>query len=180
MHPALASTPISLETQGLQSGQPRAPKQAEGIHSFDFLQGQWHVHNRRLRKRLAGCTDWETYEARQVCRLLMDGLANIDEMRTEAREPVGVTLRTFDHATGRWSLYWVGVAGVLEPPVTGTFEKGVGTFHGKDVFGGRPIDVRFIWSGITPTSARWEQAFSDDGGKTWETNWVMSFTRIRQ
>ena len=59
----------------------------------------------------------------------------------------------------------------------GTFDGDVGTFEGEDVFKGRPILVRFTWSGVTTETPRWEQAFSDDGGKTWETNWVMDFAR---
>lgn len=166
----------------MHQDQPTAPSPSpdphEGVHGFDFFEGRWHVENRRLRKRLVGSDDWEIFHATQECRLLMDGLANVDEMRTEEGEPVGVSVRTFDPAKGTWSIYWIGKSGRLEPPVHGRFEQGIGTFLGKEVLEGQPIEVEYRWSGITPTSARWEQAFSNDGGQTWETNWVMLFTRI--
>jgi len=90
------------------------------------------------------------------------------------------TLRTFAPATRRWSIWWIDSRTMrLEPRVLGRFENGLGTFLGDDSLGGRPIRVRFIWSAITPDSARWEQAFSADGGATWETNWIMDFRRSR-
>lgn len=90
----------------------------------------------------------------------------------------GSSYRLFDPATEQWSIYWAsGLTGRLEPPVVGRFVDGVGEFQGDDVFEGQPIRVRFLWSGITPTSAHWEHAFSVDGGREWETNWHMDFTR---
>ena len=155
---------------------PASP--ADGRHAFDFFEGRWLVHNRRLTKILVGSTTWRSFDAYQECRLLLGGMANVDEMRTVEGEPVGVSLRAFDHAIGTWSIWWVTRGGVLEPPVEGTFRGGVGTFTGKDTYEGRPIEVKFTWSKITHTSAQWEQAFSEDGGRTWETNWVMTFERL--
>jgi hypothetical protein len=98
-----------------------------------------------------------------------------------SRDFSGFTLRTFDLARGLWSIYWVSsTRGVLEPPVVGRFENGRGVFEGDDTDEGRATRVRFVWDAITPDSARWRQAFSDDGGLTWETNWVMVFTRADQ
>ena len=67
---------------------------------------------------------------------------------------------------------------VLDAPMRGRFSDGRGRFYGEETFQGRPIRVRFIWTPMTPTTCRWEQAFSEDDGKTWETNWIMSFTRM--
>ncbi len=84
----------------------------------------------------------------------------------------------FNPATKEWAIYWVDSrTGVLQPPVFGSFEGGIGTFYGDDEHEGTPVRVRYLWSKITPSSARWEQAFSVDNGQTWETNWVMEFTR---
>ena len=81
--------------------------------------------------------------------------------------------------TRQWSIYWASnQKGTLDPPVVGSFANGVGVFEGRDQLEGRPIVMRFVWSGITETSARWEQAFSPDEGRTWETNWIMTMTRL--
>jgi hypothetical protein len=147
---------------------------------FDFWIGRWSVHNRRLRERLAGSTEWEEFDASVVARHTLDGLGNEDMFRTEhAGGFTGMSFRFFDPEAGRWSIYWADSrrAGLLDPPVLGGFDGDVGIFEGDDVFDGRPIRVRFTWSRITTPTPRWEQAFSPDGGETWETNWVMDFTR---
>ena len=147
---------------------------------FDFWMGRWSVRNRRLVKRLAGSTEWEEFDATVVVRPTLDGLGNEDMFRTEhAGGFTGMSFRFLDPETGRWSIYWADSRrpGLLDPPVLGAFEGDVGVFEGDDVFEGRPIRVRFLWSGVTTPTPRWEQAFSDDGGETWETNWVMEFTR---
>ena len=69
------------------------------------------------------------------------------------------------------------IIGILEVPMIGGFKHGLGEFYSQEVFEGRHIFSRFIWSEITTTSCKWEQAFSADGGQTWETNWVMDFKR---
>jgi len=147
------------------------------VGDFDFLVGSWNVANRRLIGRLAGSTEWEEFASTATCRNLFGGAANIDEF-TFSDGTYGATFRVFDPARKEWSLNWANsINGVMEAPLFGTFSDGVGTFHGDDTFDGGPIRVRFIWSRITPTSARWEQAFSADQEQTWETNWVMDFTR---
>ncbi|MET0555021.1 MAG: NIPSNAP family protein [Vicinamibacteria bacterium] len=150
---------------------------ADGRHDFDFWMGTWRIHNRRLRARLSGSTEWDEFEARGQTWPMLNGLGNRDEFRTGFwPDFLGMTFRFFDPATRTWSIYWADSRhGTLEPPVVGRFEGDVGTFYGEDVFEGRPIRVRFIWTrGETP---RWEQAFSTDGGGTWETNWTMDMTR---
>jgi len=152
----------------------------DGRHDFDFYFGRWHIRNERLRQRLVGCDDWENFEATQQCRPILGGLGNIDDFVTDWRDGfVGMTLRLFCPRTRQWSIYWAGNRdAVLEPPVLGVFEDGIGTFLGRDQHEGVPVLVRFVWSEITPTSAKWEQAFSIDEGRCWESNWVMHMTRI--
>ena len=91
-----------------------------------------------------------------------------------------MSLRLFDPVTRLWASYWADSrrCGVLEPPVLGSFSDGVGVFECDDTFDGRPIVVRYVWSGMTPSTARWEQSFSDDGGETWETNWTVEHSRL--
>jgi hypothetical protein len=147
---------------------------------FDFWMGRWHVRNRRRRKWLAGCDEWDEFEATVAARPILDGMGNEDEFRTDhAGGYVGMSFRFFDPATRQWAIYWASTRqpGLLEPPVVGGFSGDTGVFEGPDTFDGQPIGVRYTWSGVTTPTPRWEQAFSADGGKTWETNWVMSFAR---
>jgi hypothetical protein len=152
----------------------------DGRHDFDFYFGRWQIRNERLRQRLVGCVDWETFDATQQCRPILGGLGNIDDFVTDWREGfIGMTLRLFCLQTRQWSIYWAGNRdGVLEPPVIGKFANGVGTFIGHDQHEGVPVLVRFVWSEITPVSAKWEQAFSTDEGSSWESNWIMRMSRI--
>ncbi len=149
--------------------------------AFDFLTGDWHVRHRKLGRRLAGSTTWLSFEGTCSARPLLGGLGNVDDNVLE--DPTGpyraASLRCYDRAAQCWSIWWLDArAVVVDSPVRGGFVDGVGTFFGDDVFEGRPIVVRFRWSGIGARSARWEQAFSADGGQTWEINWVMDFERV--
>jgi len=151
-----------------------------GARDFNFWMGSWNVRNRYLRKRLQGSDDWIEFDARVVARPLLDGLGNEDEFRTDHEGGfIGMSFRFFDPTTKKWSIYWADTrrSGLLDPPVIGSFDGDEGVFEGADSFDGKPILVRFTWSGVTTPTPRWEQAFSADGGGTWETNWVMEFTR---
>ncbi len=165
--------------------QPLKKTDLAGLHAFDHRTGQWTAHHRRLKERLAGSTEWVEFDGTQTAWPLMDGYANVDENvfdMPSGGEYRGVTLRAYDPASGQWAIWWLdgrNPFGSLEPPVKGRFENGVGTFYADDVLRGKPIRVRFIWSGIAADSAHWEQAFSADRGKTWETNWVTDFRRVR-
>jgi hypothetical protein len=151
-------------------------------NAFDFLVGNWNVHHRYLLRRLAGCTEWIEFPGTSSMRKILDGFANMDDddIHLPAGRYAGVSLRTYDPKNESWSIYWLDsrYSARIDPPLAGRFDDGIGTFHGDDTFEGRPIRVRFLWTLITPTSARWEQAFSDDGGNSWETNWYMDFTRM--
>ena len=152
------------------------------VHDFDFYMGKWRVHHRRLKERLAGSTEWQEFDGTSEAWPLLGGAGNVDDNVLEL--PAGtyraVSLRSFDPASGLWSIWWLDGRnpGRLDPPVVGGFMDGVGTFQCDDTFNGQPIIVRFLWSNITATTCRWEQAFSPDGGQTWETNWIMDSTRI--
>ena len=157
----------------------QARQAEEQARAFDFLMGRWQIHNRRLVKRLQGSNEWQEFEASSVCGALPGRLGNQDEYRTDFWQGfVGLSLRFFDPKSGRWSIYWIDNRGsALQPPVIGAFAGDVGVFEGSDRYQDRPILVRFTWSRITTPHPRWEQAFSADGGKSWETNWTMDFTR---
>jgi hypothetical protein len=147
---------------------------------FDFFMGRWRVRNRYLRERLRGSTEWEEFEARSVARPLLGGLGNEDEFRTDFQGGfIGMSFRFFDPEAERWSIYWADSRrpGVLDPPVFGGFANGAGVFEGTDVLDGKPVTVRFTWTEVDTPAPRWEQAFSADGGETWETNWVMEFAQ---
>ncbi|MDP9866188.1 MULTISPECIES: hypothetical protein [Streptosporangium] len=148
------------------------------MNDFDFLTGTWDVANRRLVKPLTGSTEWQEFPATSVARQAFGGAANIDEITFPSMGFSGLTLRLFDVEREEWSLHWASSrTGTLFPPVVGRFTGGTGEFYGDDTHEGAPVRVRFVWSEITATSARWEQAFSADGEKTWETNWIMELSR---
>jgi hypothetical protein len=153
----------------------------DGRHDFDFIAGKWRVHNKRLREWLKGSDEWEEFEATSVARLLFGGLGNLDEITMErgGGRVYGTTLRLFDPQTRLWSIYWASSTnGKLLEPMIGRFEGGRGEFYDQEIYEGQRVFSRFIWSVLDANTARWEQAFSPDGGRTWETNWTMDFTRM--
>lgn len=160
-----------------------APEQP-GAHDFDFIAGEWRTRHRRLKERLAGSTEWIEFTGTQSARVIMGGAANMDDNVFDMPGGAyrGVTLRAFDAKSGLWSIWWLDSRfpqNPMDPPMRGRFENGVGLFYADDAFNGRPIRVRFIWKNLSPTRSRWEQAFSTDGGKTWETNWTTDFEKIQ-
>jgi hypothetical protein len=155
-----------------------------GVHDFDFLVGEWRVHHRTLKERLANSHEWIEFEGTLVNQALMAGYSNVDDTVFEKPGAPfrGVALRSFDSKTQQWSIWWLDSRtplGPVDPPMRGSFRDGVGTFYADETFNGKPVRTRFLWTEITPTSAHWEQAYSPDGGKTWETNWVQDIVRVR-
>ena len=159
----------------------------DGSNDFDFIYGHWLIANRRLVNRLQGSDEWEIFDATLHARPLPAGIGNFDDFKPITWRPgfVGMSLRIFNPETALWSIYWLdnkngglNQAGVLLPPVVGKFTDGVGIFEGDDELNGQAIRVRYTWSDITPTTARWCQAMSADGGQSWETNWVMEQVRV--
>ena len=162
---------------------PSTAQDLSGVHDFDFLAGKWQVHSRKLKERLMGSHDWEEFDGTIRSFPLMGGLCNVDDTEFDMPEGVyrGIAPRAYDAKTGLWAIWWVdgrNPHGALDPPVKGRFVHGVGTFYADDTLRGKPIKVRFVWSDITPNSAHWEQAYSGDGGKTWEVNWSQVLRRV--
>jgi len=149
---------------------------------FDYLEGKWKMYNRKLNKRLVNNNDWTLFESDDVNNKILAGTANIDTYSTthmpgpggtpgDGKLFEGVTLRLFNPTTRLWSIYWVpSNTGVLDPPVVGSFENGVGHFFCKDTFNGQNIIVVFRWDARDKERPIWSQAFSTDKGKTWEWN----------
>lgn len=153
----------------------------DGRHDFDFLHGSWTIQHRRLRERLKGSTTWEEFESSTTVRPTLGGLGNMDEtsMARESGRVEGMTVRFYHPATHEWSIYWAdSVNGFGTTPMIGRFEDGRGVFFAQEAFEGRHIFVRFVWTNAGVDACRWEQAFSVDGGTTWEVNWIMEFTRL--
>jgi hypothetical protein len=158
-----------------------------GAQDFDFLYGRWHIRNRRLGRHFQGSQDWEQFDAVSEARPLPGGIGNLDSFVPQGWRPgfVGATLRVFNPQTQLWSIFWLsnidggvdGSTGQLHTPVVGRFERNHGQFFGDELRDGRPIRVRFDWHVLGPDAARWEQSFSNDGGQSWELNWVMDLSR---
>jgi hypothetical protein len=150
------------------------------VHDFDFLDGKWTMVNRRLVKRGVGSNDWDTFPATVTAHVLMGGVTNVDEVVFPTKGWSGTTFRHFDLEKRQWSIYWVNTRdGKMQSPVVGGFYGDVGLFYGEDTDEGRPIKVVYKWTRVGPDGARWEQAFSYDDGKTWETNWVNEHRRVK-
>lgn len=154
-----------------------------GVHDFAFLHGRWTIHNRRLRAPLTGSSDWYEFEGASIERPVWDGRANLEEYDAtlpDGQRLRGLALRLYDVHAQRWTIHWSNSAtGTLDEPMVGTFVDGVGTFYGFEDYEGRRIFVRFLWTHDGADGARWEQAFSIDGGTTWEPNWIMQFRRVQ-
>ncbi|MET0553198.1 MAG: hypothetical protein ABW221_09180 [Vicinamibacteria bacterium] len=140
---------------------------------FDFLTGSWKIANRKRRK--PGADEWDVFPGESTCWSILGGIASIEELRIPARNFAGMGLRMLDVEKGVWSDFWVNAkSGVLTTPgTTGRFENGAGVFVSEE----DGVQVRGVWDHITPTSCRWSQAASRDGGKTWLDDWLMEWTR---
>lgn len=175
----------SPQASAQQSSAVSAPQVAamrDGQHDFDFEIGTWKTHLRRLVHPLSGSTTWIELEGTTIVRKVWNGRANLAEL--EADGPGGhlqvLSLRLYDPRSGQWSLNSASSSsGSLSVPTVGEFRNGRGEFYDQETFNGRAILVRNVWSDITADSCRFEQSFSDDGGKTWEVNWIAVDTRVR-
>jgi hypothetical protein len=157
------------------------PKLAGAPGDWDFLVGRWKVKHRRLRQRLVRSTAWDEFDGTLENWPVLGGFGNVGDnvMPMPSGTVRGVGLRAFDPKARDWLSWWLDgrTPAVIATPLRGSFRDGVGTFLGEETVEGRPIMTRVLWSQITPRSARWEQAASVDGGKTWETNWISEFMR---
>jgi hypothetical protein len=170
----LALLPLPLLAQQVRA--------RDGQHDFDFEIGTWNTRLSRLQKPLTGSTTWLEYVGTTVVRKVWDGRANLVELEVEG--PVGrfegLSLRLYNPQARQWSLnFSSSKGGTLAEPAIGEFRNGRGEFYSQEEFNGRSILVRFVISVITSDSCRFEQSFSDDGGKTWEVNWIAVDTRVK-
>ena len=159
-----------------------ATERADGLHDFDFEIGTWHTHLKRLLHPLTGSTTWTEYDGTTVVRKVLDGRANLVELRVDgpAGHFEGMSLRLYNPQARQWSLNFASAgSGALSTPTIGEFRDGRGEFYDQETLDGRAILVRFVISDITKESCHFEQAFSNDGGKTWEVNWIATDTRIK-
>jgi hypothetical protein len=166
-----------------KTGAQLTPAERDGEHGFDFEIGTWKIHLKRLDGRLVGSKKWVEFDGTSVTRKVWDGRANLEEFEVDSPTGhiEGMTLRLYDPQTRQWSLYWgTSKSGTMGAPTIGEFKNGRGEFFDTEPSGpnGKSILVRFVWSDITPKSAHFEQSFSDDGGKTWEVNWITDQTRV--
>jgi hypothetical protein len=166
---------------------PVVPKREirDGSRDFDFIVGKWKVHHRRLRNPLSGSSTWVEFDGTSTGRLLWDGRASEDEnvFNDPAGTIEGMTVRYYNAKNGQWSIYWASntLGGLALPATVGSFDRanGRGEFFDHENWNGRMILVRYLWHDIKQDSCRWEQAFSEDGGKTWETNWIQYIERVK-
>jgi hypothetical protein len=160
----------------------RTSRSGDGQHDFDFEFGAWTAHLARLVHPLTGSTTWVHYDGTSVVRKIWNGRANYGELEVTgpAGHIEGLTLRLYDPQSRQWKISWAGsIDGTLGQSMIGAFENGRGEFYDQELLNGRAIYVRFVFSDITPAAFRFEQAFSEDGGVTWEVNWIATFARAR-
>ncbi len=169
--------PVPLSAQAMESSRP---VERDGQHDFDFEFGTWDARVSRLVRPLSGSDEWVVYEGTSTVHPLWNGRANVGELAVEgpAGAILGMSLRLYDPAARQWHIRWANSRdGAMGAPMIGEFRDGRGEFYNQELFDGRAILVRFIFSDITADSFHLEQAFSADGGKSWEANWIAEFRR---
>jgi len=154
----------------------------DGQHDFDTLIGSWKIHLKRRQHPLAGSNTWVEFDGTVVARKVWDGRAELEEFEVDGStgHMESLALRLYNPKTHQWSLYWATSKGgaIAGPPQVGEFKDGRGEFFCQDTLNGRVILIRWVWSNMTTNSPHFEQSFSDDGGKTWEVNWITNQTRV--
>jgi hypothetical protein len=179
---AQAQTPAS-PAQTQTTANPAHLPQRDGSHDFDFLIGDWKAHVRRLPDRLNNSNVWVEYDGISNHKKILDSNSNFEEFDVTSTDKKlhikAQTLRLYNPVSHQWSIYLVDVDnGTLGlPPVVGQFTGNRGEFYDQEEYKGRAILVRYVWLNISPQSARMEQSFSPDGGKTWEVNWICELSR---
>jgi hypothetical protein len=170
--PSSATAQVPLPTS--------ADARPDGQHDFDFEIGHWKIHLKRLLHPLTGSNEWTELDGTSVTRPVWDGRANLEEFETDGAggHIEGMTLRLYDPVAKQWNIFWANSKdGNLAIPTIGSFKNGRGEFYDFERIGDRFVWVRYQWSKITAHSAHFEQAFSEDGGRIWEVNWITDQTR---
>ena len=156
----------------------------DGQHDFDFLIGSWKIHLKKRLHPLTGSNEWVEFDGTVVCRTIWNGLAEVEEFNVDSPEKnifiQGLAVRLYNPKTRQWSIYWSNRKNAaFDPaPQIGQFSDGRGEFYGQDTLDGKAIYVRFTWSNTTSPAPHFEQAFSEDGGRTWEVHWITEQTHI--
>jgi hypothetical protein len=166
-----------------QTGSAAAAPERDGQHDFDFEMGNWKAHLRRLDHPLAGSKKWIEFDGTFSAHKIWNGRANIEEVELNSPSgPIeGLTVRLYNPQTHQWAIYWANSKnGSIDPaPQIGQFFKdGHGEFYGQDTYNGKLIYVRYAWSKTDTDTPHFEQAYSIDGGKTWEVNWITDQKRV--
>ncbi len=165
-----------------QSNAPAtASAKRDGQRDFDPLLGRWKYHLRRRANPLTGSNTWVDLEGTGACYKIWDGRAQLDTIEVDGPSGhiEGLTLRLYDPESHQWRLYWANSKkGILDVPQIGEFRDGHGVFLAQDIINGKAILIRFDWTNMTTGTPHFEQSFSDDGGKTWEVNWITDQTRL--
>lgn len=163
-------------------GSPTTASERNGQHDFDFALGTCKAHLKRLDHPLAGSKTWVEFDGTFVARKVWDGRAMIEEVELDSPggHIEGLTLRLYNAQTYQWSIYWANSKnGAIDTsPQVGQFKHGRGEFYGTDTLNGKLIYVRFVWTNTNTNTPHFEQSYSDDGGKTWEVNWITDQTRV--
>ncbi|MEZ5499088.1 MAG: hypothetical protein R3E77_06630 [Steroidobacteraceae bacterium] len=184
---ALPTVALLLATNAIYANAADLPIKAQpnvrdGSHDFDFELGEWTIHLRRLMHPLTGSSEWVQFDGKSKTRRVWDGAAQIEEFNVGGPSGpiVGLTLRLYNPATRQWSLYWANQqqGAIGGPANVGQFSDGVGEFFAQDTYQGRTILIRYQWTQTDTEHPHFEQAFSDDGGKTWEVNWITDQVRL--
>jgi hypothetical protein len=179
----------SLQTVAQQSSDAaktslqQTSAERDGQHDFDPLIGAWKYHLKRRLRPLTGSTEWVELDDTGVCYKIWDGRAQLDTIEVDGPTGhiEGLTLRTYNPQSHQWRLYWANSRnGIMDPPQVGEFKDGGGEFYAQDTINGKTILIRFVWTNMTTSTPHFEQSFSDDGGKTWEVNWITDQTRVQQ
>jgi hypothetical protein len=162
---------LRADEAGLPAASESGTRERDGARDFDFSIGRWRTEVSRLLRPLLGSSEWATYEGTSIVREA--GGASLVELDVAgpAGRIVGLLVRLYNPESRQWSLNYAS-RGTLSPPMVGEFRDGRGEFFGQESLNGRAIFVRFVISNITPDSWHYEQSFSDDGGRTWEVNWI--------
>lgn len=173
------SCPVLAQADANAAKSASTAEKRDGRHDFDFEDGTWKIHLKRRLHPLTGSNEWVEFDGTSTTKQLWDGGAHLEQFETvgSTGKVQGITFRLYRPEAHQWYIYWVNRKdGELGQPMIGEFKNGVGEFYDQEPFNGRMILVRFIWSNLT-TTPHFEQSFSDDGGKTWEVNWITDQTR---
>ena len=184
----LTSLPLGLRAgQAFATGPVLPPSTSvsshDGQHDFDFLVGSWKIHLKRRLRPLSGSNEWVEFDGTVVCRKVWSDRAELEEFDVDNPEKKiqihGLTIRFYNPKSHQWHIYWANAdqGDLSGPPVAGEFRSGRGEFYDQEEYQGRAILVRYVWSAINTDTPHFEQSYSADGGKSWETNWVTDQRR---